>query len=253
MKTPKAAQRYFIKVIYQGNKYHGWQSQPDERTLQEVIEEGIAQIYRATPIVGSGRTDRGVHAWGQVAHLDLGKEVEPTLFLRQLNAVLPASIYVADMKKVRPEAHARFNAVRRSYAYYIRQTPNPFARETSYYYPYALNVRRMNETAKVLVGRLDATSFCKRKSSLEDSFCQVYEANWREEQDCLVFRISANRFLHHMVRTIVGTLLKLEQNEGGQKEFLEIIGKKDRRAAGANVPPHGLFLLEVSYPDAVYF
>ncbi len=252
MKNPEERQRYFIEVIYQGGGYHGWQSQPHGATIQKEIESAIARIHRPTPIVGSGRTDRGVHACGQVAHLDLSKAVNPRRFLHQLNAVLPPSIYAAHMKKVQPQAHARFDALRRRYAYHITSIPHPFSRQTSYYYPHPLDPARMNETAQGLRGALESTSFCTRRSLLRDTLCHIYEAHWTQQQEKMTFHISANRFLHHMVRTIVGTLLQIARNGGGREDLLKIIHQKDRRAAGPNVPPHGLFLLEVTYPDTIY-
>jgi len=241
--------RYFIQFSYNGTAYHGWQIQPNALSVQEVLSQALHTIL-GLPIAltGAGRTDTGVHAKEMFAHLDLPEEIETEKLMYKLNAYLPKDIAVAGIFAVAPDAHARFDASKRTYEYHIHTQKNPFLEQLSWYVQQAIDVPLMNEAAKQLLLHTDFQCFSKVNTDVATFDCKVYEASWTLENQQLVFTISADRFLRNMVRAIVGTLINVGLHKTTLAEFEQIIVGKNRSDAGFSVPAHGLFLTAIAYP-----
>ena len=245
-------QRYFFEVAYDGTNYAGWQSQKNARGIQAVIEDGLSRILRRTvTIAGSGRTDTGVHCEQQFFHADIPLVSESDL-QRKLNSFLPKDIAIHDIRKVKQDAHARFAATERSYQYRICTRKDPFADKRALYYFQDLDFPTMNAATALLAGEHDFTCFSKVKTDVNSFVCKVKLVRWKKQDNYLYFDISANRFLRGMVRAVVGTLLEVGTGKVTLKEFKTIIASKDRKKAGANVAPHGLYLMKVKYPANIF-
>jgi tRNA pseudouridine38-40 synthase len=245
--------RYFFSTSYKGTSYHGWQKQPNAISVQQRVEEVFSIILNnEIEIVGSGRTDTGVHATQQFFHVDLNNDLKVDQLFFNANKMLPKDISLIDFKSVNPEAHARFDAISRSYEYKIIQTKNPFGDDLAYYFTKELNITEMNKACEELSKHTDFESFSKVKTDVFTFNCEIFEAEWKQAGEILVFSISANRFLRGMVRTIVGTLLEVGQDRLTIEEFKTIILTKSRHSAGRSVPAHGLYLTKVLYPEKIY-
>jgi len=241
--------RYAIQISYNGGRYFGWQRQPKEISVQEVLEKAFSTILREEiTITGAGRTDTGVHASFYIAHFDTENEIADAVQLAyKLNRFLPADIAIQKISPVKNDFHARFSAVSRTYKYFISTVKNPFTTETSFQYTVPLNVDLMNQAAKMLFEFTDFTSFSKLHTDVKTNNCKIYQAEWEKQGDQLVFTIKADRFLRNMVRAIVGTLIEVGKGKISIEEFVEIIERKDRGEAGTSVPPQGLFLVDIEY------
>lgn len=244
--------RYFVQLQYNGANYHGWQKQPDAITVQEKLDQGLSKLLNQ-PIesVGSGRTDKGVHAKAQIAHFDTNKLI-PENFAFRLNAVLPFDIVIDKVVQVQDEAHARFDAESRAYQYYLSYKNDPFLHGLFYKYTKQLDFDLMNEACKVLFKHKDFESFSKVHTDVKTFNCDIFEAYWKKENQQYVFYIKANRFLRNMVRAIVGTLLEVGTRNISIQDFEHVILAKDRCKAGTSVPAEGLFLSEVNYPSSLF-
>lgn len=242
--------RLFFQCTYDGTNYSGWQKQPEVRTIQGVIEEKLSMLFghQIVEIVGCGRTDAGVHAKEAYFHVDLAPSFSNDQLLYKLNNMLPLDIAINEIIDVGPEAHARFDATKRTYHYFIHQKKLPFHQNDSWFFPRALSIEKMNEAAKYLLGRQDFTSFSKLHTDVNNNFCEVYHAEWKEVGDQLRFEISANRFLRNMVRAVVGTLLEVGKGNVSPEGVKDIIAAEDRGEAGCSVPAKGLFLQSIEYP-----
>lgn len=240
--------RYFIKLSYKGTRYHGWQIQPDANSVQEELNQAISKILQEDiQVVGAGRTDTGVHAQEMFAHFDSKKKLDDQ-YVYKFNAILPNDIVVHSLIQVSEDAHARFDAVSRSYEYHIWQGRNPFLLETTWQlYQQRLDVEKMNEAAKVLLEYTDFECFSKVKTDVKTFNCTITHAEWKQEGKKLTFYITANRFLRNMVRAIVGTLIEVGQGKKSVADFRTVIESKKRSKAGLSVPAQGLFLTEVTY------
>jgi tRNA pseudouridine38-40 synthase len=247
--------RYFIKLAYNGAVYHGWQWQENAITVQQVLEEGLSRIFdEKISVTGAGRTDTGVHARLFFAHFD----IENTLSRQELdkkvykmNSYLPKDICIIDIFRVANDAHARFDAVSRTYEYTITTRKDPFNTDSAWYYYGHLDVDIMNEGAGILKDYTDFTSFSKLHTQVNTNNCKVMEAYWEKREHLLIFSITADRFLRNMVRAIVGTLTDLGRGHSDIEALKKIIEAKDRSEAGLSVPAHGLYLVNVEYPDKV--
>jgi len=243
--------RYFLELAYNGKKYHGWQIQPKDVTVQSEIHRALRLIFRRDlSTTGSGRTDTGVHCRRQYAHFDLFEPIEDIEQKRYLlNRCLDNDIYISNILKPKDnESHARFQALSRSYEYHITQVKNPFKIGLAYHYGKLLDMQKMNQAAELMKQYENFESFSKRKTDVNHFYCSIYEAIWKLEGDDLVFYVTANRFLRGMVRTIVGTLIDVGRGATSLEEFQDIIEAKDRTHAGRAVPPQGLYLTDVVYP-----
>jgi tRNA pseudouridine38-40 synthase len=247
------AMRYFFEITYDGAKYNGWQNQANALGVQQVVEETLSKLLRENiSIVGSGRTDTGVHCVQQFFHADIEKEMVKEELLVRLNSFLPRDIAIRDILPVKPDAHARYDARERAYEYHITTRKNPLLVGRAYYFFKKCDRELMNEAAALLLGEHDLTSFSKVKTDVNHFRCTIKKAQWVMKGDILIFTISANRFLRGMVRAVVGTLLEVGSGKISVKEFQAIIKGKDRRKAGMNVPPEGLYLTSVKYPKKIF-
>lgn len=244
--------RYFVEITFNGGAYHGWQAQPNAVTVQELLDCALCTVLRQ-PIttIGCGRTDTGVHAKQLFAHFDvLGNHsaIVSEKFLRSLNALLPNDIAAKRLIQVGKEAHARFDAVKRSYEYHVHFDKNPFLNGLSWQLRDAPNIAAMNEAAAVLFEYDDFSCFSKTNTQVFTNICQITRAEWQCINDKqLVFYISANRFLRNMVRAIVGTLMEIGRGEQPPGHMHEVINSRNRALAGTSVPACGLYLTEVKY------
>jgi tRNA pseudouridine38-40 synthase len=247
--------RYFIFISYNGTSYHGWQLQPHSVTVQKILQDALSVVLgEDISATGAGRTDTGVHASFFCAHFDC---LSPDLAQREnlvfkLNRFLPEDISVSAVRKVLPDANARFSAISRTYKYYISRTKDPFFNSSSWFLHGDLDIDAMNRACRILFNHSDFTSFSKLHSGAKTNICRIYEARWEEADNKLVFTIKADRFLRNMVRAIVGTLVKIGFGKMNDKEFEEIIAAKDRCRAGTSAPAKGLFLYDIEYPDEIF-
>jgi len=242
--------RYFIELAYNGNNYHGWQIQPNARSVQGEIETALSNLHgkHRIEVVGCGRTDAGVHAHRYFLHTDLPRHWEPKQLVFKLNRMSPPAIAFFNALAVAPEAHARFDAQRRTYRYFIHHRKNPFLKDQSWYVQQALNVSAMNEAAQHLLGVQDFSSFAKAHTDVKTNICEVFAAQWHADANGIFFEITANRFLRNMVRAIVGTLVEVGLDKINAAELPGIIAAQDRSEAFVSVPAQGLFLWEITYP-----
>jgi tRNA pseudouridine38-40 synthase len=242
--------RYFFEISYNGSDFFGWQKQPNQLAVQEVIEKALAQLYSCTSIaiVGCGRTDAGVHAYQYYFHADLINDQQERHLEFKLNRMLPLSIAVKKVFRVEDHSHARFSARLRTYRYFIHQKKDPFKEGLSLYYPQVLNFDQMNMAATRLIGKQDFTSFSKLHTDVKTNICAVTQAKWnQQDDDSWYFEISADRFLRNMVRSVVGTLLDIGSGKMRVEDIESVVVARDRGAASLSVPAHGLFLWEVNY------
>jgi tRNA pseudouridine38-40 synthase len=245
--------RYFFEITYDGSNYSGWQNQANALGVQQVVEETLSKLLREKiSIVGSGRTDAGVHCVQQFFHVDLDGEVERKDLLVRLNSFLPKDIAIRAILPVKSTAHARYDARVRTYEYHITVCKNPLLVGRAFYFFKKCDMALMNEAAALLVGEHDFTSFSKVKTDVNHFRCTVKKARWIKKNDLLIFTISANRFLRGMVRATVGTLLDVGSEKITLKEFQSIIRSKDRKKAGMNVPAEGLYFTGVKYPKNIF-
>lgn len=244
--------RYFMDITYRGTPFSGWQTQPNAPTIQEEIEKGLALLLqKKTPLTGSGRTDAGVHASHQIAHFEAA-DIVPAHLQHKLNAFLPRDIAINEIRAVQPEAHARFDAVARTYHYHLHQAKAPFLTGTSYYFSSALNVSRIHQACELITKWHNFECFSKVHTEVNHFNCNIYKADWQHLGSSHLFVIQADRFLRGMVRAIVGTLLDVGLQKTSIDRFQEILESNDRKKAGRAVPAQGLFLQEVSYPKEIY-
>jgi tRNA pseudouridine38-40 synthase len=247
----KNMQRYFIQLSYDGTAYHGWQIQPNGISVQETVEKALSVVAReAVAVTGAGRTDAGVHASFYIAHFDTqNQHLDNDKIIHNLNCLLPADVAVHKVYKVHPEAHARFDALSRTYKYFIVKTKDPFLRQYAAKEARIPNLETMNQAAGKLFNYEDFTSFSRLGTDVKTNNCRVGLAEWADEGHRLVFTIRADRFLRNMVRAIVGTLLEVGFGKLSVEGFCKVIEAKDRGAAGASVPAKGLFLVDVGYEE----
>jgi tRNA pseudouridine38-40 synthase len=247
--------KYFIQLSYNGKSYHGWQIQPNARSVQEEINNALSTILQEEiNCVGAGRTDTGVHAKNFIAHFETVNlfNIDTQHFIYKINAVLPNDVVIHSSYPMIDEAHARFSAISRTYHYYISPNKNPFSQDFSYFFPRELNIELMNQACKLLFEYEDFTSFSKLHSDAKTNNCKIIKAEWLELDNQLLFIIQADRFLRNMVRAIVGTMLDIGLGKTSLEELAQIIESKERSNAGRSVPAQGLFLVNIEYPKEIY-
>ena len=244
--------RYFIELSYFGKCYHGWQRQPNAVSVQEKVEEALSTLLRNTvAVLGAGRTDAGVHAKQLFAHFDFEKPLNLKDLTYRLNSFLPEDISVSRIFEVQENAHARFDAIARTYEYWLVQEKNPFYKDSAYFLREPLNIETMNQAALILREYSDFESFSKSNTDVKTFLCRIDEAVWEKDDEKLVFRITADRFLRNMVRAVVGTLIEIGMGKRPIQWIREVIESKDRGEAGASVPAKGLYLTRVEYPKTI--
>lgn len=254
--------RYFLKIAYNGASFHGWQIQPNASSVQQTLEDALSVLLR-TPIAitGAGRTDTGVHAKEMYAHFDAETEIADTdRFLTSLNKLVGKNIAVYGIYKINDDCHARFDAVSRTYKYFISYQKSPFLYPFSYYLSRELDLDKMNKGCEILKETDDFTSFAKLHTDNKTNICKVTSAYWKtiDEKELteipflplngIVFSITADRFLRNMVRSIVGTMVDIGRGKYDIERLKEIVEMRSRNEAGTSMPAEGLFLWEVKYP-----
>ena len=256
LKTGIRVQRYFIYLAYDGTNYHGWQIQPNGISVQECLVKALSTfLRREIEVVGAGRTDAGVHASLMVAHFDYDGLLDTVSVAEKLNRLLPPDISVYRVCRVKPEAHARFDATARTYKYYVTAIKYPFNRQYRWRIYSSLDYERMNEAARTLFEYSDFTSFSKLHTDVKTNICHITHAEWTKVTDdeaTWVFTIRADRFLRNMVRAIVGTLIEVGRGKLSVEDFRRIIEQQDRCKAGTSAPGQALFLVNVEYPETLF-
>ena len=247
--------RYFIYIAYNGTRFCGWQNQPNGLSVQQCIEDKLNIVLRQPIfIVGAGRTDAGVHARRMVAHFDVNNPIDDLeLLADKLQNILPYDIAVERITRVHDDAHARFDALSRTYRYYVSDCKNPF----NYEWVCRMSLKgmdfvKMNEACKILFEYTDFTSFSKLHTDVKTHICSIAFAQWEQEDGMWVFTIQADRFLRNMVRAIVGTLFEVGRGKCSLLDFRQVIEAKDRCRAGTSVPAQGLSLIDVTYPENIF-
>ena len=239
---------YKLVIQYDGTNYAGWQIQKNGDTVQQRITEALEILTKEKiNLIGSGRTDSGVHAIGQVANFRTENDVNLYRFKHSLNSMLPFDISISVMEEVNINFHARFDAKKRSYFYLINQMKSPFYRNYSYFYHKKLDLNKLNQLSKSFIGEKDFTSFCRKTPEQESKDCIIYSAKWRKNGVVTYFYVQANRYLHGMVRAITGTLLKAQELNYPESFIEEIFQSCNRDDAYDSVPANGLFLYKVEY------
>jgi tRNA pseudouridine38-40 synthase len=245
--------RYLFEITYRGTNYHGWQSQHNATGIQQVIEETMTKLLREKiSIVGSGRTDTGVHCAQQFFHADIESKFEFDNLIIRLNSFLPKDIAIRSIKKIKHDASARYDAYERTYEYHITRSKNPLREGLSFYFFKPVDVNVLQRGAAILLGKHDFECFSKVKTDVNHFICDITRAEWNQKGELLVFTITANRFLRGMVRAVVGTLLDAGIGKMTLEDIKAVLKSKDRKKAGMNVPPEGLFLTNVKYPKSIF-
>lgn len=237
-----------LTLEYDGTDFQGWQIQKDARTVQGELEKALHTLLKEeVRVVGAGRTDAGVHALGQVAHFRTQHTI-PTEGLRKgLNALLPDDVVVLSAEEAPADFHARFSATGREYRYVIARRRRAVGRQYAYYWEGPLDLSAMQRAAEFILGERDFRAFCQAGAEVNHHRCEVRRAQWIDHGEELWFEIEANRFLHNMVRILVGTMLEIGRGFWPPEKMVELLQTGDRTQAGRTVPPHGLFLVAVRY------
>lgn len=248
--------RYFIELAYNGSAYHGWQRQPNGISVQETLENALALILGLPGIslTGAGRTDTGVHARQMFAHFDVEKpfSVAPEILPYRLNRFLPPDIVVYSVKPVHADAHARFDAVSRRYEYHITRKKNPFLTGYAWELHRTLDTAALEKAAEMIGGFTDFSAFSKAHAAHKTPFCQVSDSHWEFRGDLWIYHIAADRFLRNMVRAITGTLIEISEGKLPLDDLPQLVASGDRKLAGESAPAHGLYLVEVAYPEGYF-
>jgi|WetSurMetagenome_2_1015567.scaffolds.fasta_scaffold00077_24 tRNA pseudouridine38-40 synthase len=240
--------RYFFRVEYDGTRYGGWQSQENAASVQDALSAAFSTVARAKcAVTGAGRTDAGVHAAGQGAHVDIDGAVDAERFERSVNAVLDDDICVYGLRPVAPDFHARYSAVARRYKYHLVQRKRPLLYKRVWMVFYEVDWARVRANIPALLGAHDFSAFCASGTSTENMVCTVREASLDDKEDLKVFTITADRFIYKMVRSIMGTLIDIGRGRLAAP-MREILESRDRKAAGETAPACGLTLDYVEYP-----
>lgn len=240
-----------MTLAYNGAPFHGWQSQPNAVSVQSTLEKCLSTVCREeVKIVGAGRTDTGVNASMMVAHFDLQNEMTfDNRLLASLNSLVGKDIAIERVREMHDDAHARFDATSRTYRYYTHSGKSPFLYPFSWQEPAKLDFDAMNRCGSLLLDTVDFTSFAKLHSDAKTNICDVTRAEWVDLGDGRhMFVITANRFLRNMVRAVVGTLVEVGRGKLSVDGFKDVVNAKNRCEAGTSMPPHPLFLHEITYP-----
>jgi tRNA pseudouridine38-40 synthase len=243
--------RYFLELSYKGNFYSGFQIQKNANSIQQEVEKALGVFFRQRiMLTGSSRTDGGVHALQNFFHFDYEAVIEKRV-LYNLNALLPPDISIKGAYPVAPDAHCRFDALSREYRYFVYRKKNPFLTDRAYFFPYTLDREKLDAAAALIPQFREFVSFAKRNSQAKTFDCTIMHSGWQEENECLVYRVVANRFLRGMVRGLVGTMLQVGRGKISVEEFAAILRDRDNQQADFSVPGHGLFLIRVTFPDSI--
>lgn len=244
--------RYFIEVAYMGTSYSGFQVQQNANTIQGEIQHVLKIFYRKDfELSGSSRTDAGVHALQNFFHFDTDADMD-NANLYSLNALLNPDIVIKKILAVLPDANCRFDAVSRTYCYYISRNKNPFLYGRSYYYPFTINSKLLNDYAAEIIEHTDFTAFSKRHTRVKHFRCRIKSSHWTIGNDVLKYEIQADRFLRGMVKALTGTMLRLARYNKPIVELQNIIASKDCSKADFSPPSEGLFLKEINFKPGIF-
>jgi len=241
--------RWKLSFEYNGSGFSGWQKQPDARTVEGEIEKALSIYYqREIDIAGQGRTDAGVHARAQIAHADLPEEEKTTNLVHALRGLLPEDVALVSMEPVNDEFHARFNATSRTYSYHLMERYSPLERDRVWCCGYNLEIPVLEKLAESVKGDHDFINFCIPGENEEQTTrSEITESHWERSDELLKYRIRGNRFLRHMVRRLVGTMVKTATGRMSENRFQELLHGKESAKKGHSAPAHGLYLESVSY------
>jgi len=241
---------YKITIKYDGSNYRGWQMQSDKRTIQGEIEKALLPLNNDKRVVvtGAGRTDSGVHALGQVAHFNLESKLKQKQLLKAINARLHTDIRITELKIVDDEFHARYSARKRYYKYQC-YTGDNLLYNNQVWMINKQNVKELNLFSEKIIGKHDFLSFSKLNKDLNNTICEIFQSEWIENENMLTFKVCGNRFLHHMVRYLVGTMIAVVNNKISLKEFLELLNKPQKDVKIFKAPPQGLILYRIDYEE----
>lgn len=243
-----SASNYKLIIQYDGTNYAGWQKQQNATTIQQVISDTIKILIKEDiNLIGSGRTDSGVHSIGQTANFKTEKEMDIFRFRYSLNSMLPKDISITNIEKTDINFNARIYAKKRIYLYLFTKYKSPFYDKYSYFYHDEIDCNKLNKLSRFFIGKKDFTSFCRTISDTENKICNVYNIKWKESKGLIFFFIEADRYLHGMVRAIIGTLLYAVKKDLNENYVEEVFSAKNRTSAGEAVPAKGLFLYKVEY------
>ncbi|MGB2697360.1 MAG: tRNA pseudouridine(38-40) synthase TruA [Candidatus Zixiibacteriota bacterium] len=239
-----------IKLVleYDGSDFSGWQIQPDQRTVQGVIKEVLNKILKEEiNLIGAGRTDVGAHALAQVANFKTETQLDLKAIFEETNNLLPEDILIKEIQEMEMDFHARYSAKSKMYRYRIYLKRTALLKRYVWEVLLSIDTDKMEEALRAIWGKNDFSSFCVAKSAKEDNICNVIYARWIRRNEALVFEIEADRFLHSMVRSLVGTLVDVGRGYFSPSDFTDIIHAKDRKKAGLTAPAKGLYLVKVNY------
>ncbi|MBD3422806.1 MAG: tRNA pseudouridine(38-40) synthase TruA [Chitinivibrionales bacterium] len=252
MKIQYSPHRYFFRVEYDGANYGGWQVQPNAPSIQELITRAFETVTRRPcSITGSGRTDAGVHARGQGAHIDFAEPVDTRAVQHSVNGILPRDIAIRELQEVSARLHARYSAGRRCYCYRIMTAKRPLWRTQAWQINYRVDWNLFRRMAQQIEGRHDFSAFCASGSDASSMLCTVARATLECQNEVYLFSIEADRFLYKMVRGLVGTLVDISRGKL-TAAMAELLAAADRSRIGQIAPAHGLVLEEVTYPKELF-
>lgn len=243
--------RWKLTFEFDGSDFYGWQAQPDVRTVEDEIEKAFSTLYQQPiDIVGQGRTDAGVHATGQVAHVDLPDKYDRRRLFHAMKGLLPRDVALLNAEQTRDDFHARFDAVSRSYDYQIVTRPSPLNRNRAWYVYSAIDRAKLKECAKLVLGEHDFINFCIPPDEKEmTTICSISESRWKVDQHQMTYTITGSRFMRHMVRRLVGTMVRVSEEKLSINDFKHLLSAEKTQAKGHSAPACGLYLKEVSYKD----
>lgn len=243
--------RYFIEVAYKGTSFNGFQVQDTAHTVQAEVDHAISTLMRSKiETTGSSRTDSGVHARQNFLHFDTELPLHPQ-FIYKVNAILSGDVVLKNVYKVSDEAHSRFHALTRSYEYTLYMHKDPFMQDRGYFFPYRLDTDLLQEAAGILMEYQDFMTFSKRNTQVRTYICSIKTSYWKIEEERIVYNVTANRFLRGMVRGMVGTMLRVGRGKLTIAQFREAIESRNCVNADFAVPPQGLCLMKVAYPEGM--
>ena len=238
-----------MTIQYDGSDFHGWQMQAKGRTVQGDIEDALSVIYPGETItlIGAGRTDAGVHALGQAAHISLPSKHTAAELQKALNGNLKQDVRIDMVEEANDDFHARFSATAREYEYHLVKSYSPITRRYAAELKWDINDILLNDCAEILSGEHDFTVFCKATAEVENKICTIYEAEWKQTEEKYIFRIQSNRFLQHMVRYLVGTILEVARGRYEVRDFNNLVNASQTEAVVVKAPAQGLYLKKVYY------
>jgi len=240
---------YKLIITYDGTSFFGWQIQKDTRTVQGVIEKELKYIFKVDDInlIGSGRTDSGVHANGQVANFFIETTMDELQIQNALNRRLPEDIFINSCNTINPKFNSRFSAVKREYIYYITRDYSPINRMYSWRCKWILDEKKLNQCADLLIGENNYSLFSKASSETKNKICVITHSEWIVNDKYYIYKIIGNRFLQHMVRLLVGTMIEVARNRFTLEDFRNILKCEESKLTAVRAPSVGLFLNKIYY------